>query len=1154
MSVSANDIQGLYIAYFNRPADFLGLQFWTDAANKAGGNINAVANAFAASTEYTTLYAGMSTPQIIDTIYMNLFGRHAELDGIKFWGSALDNKVLGIGNIAYQIMKGAQDTVGGFQDATAVANKVIAATAFYNALDTSAEVIAYNGTAADNVVKTWLSGVTDQASLDAATSDAGLTAVTSAVVAVSTPPVPAVNLSLSTGVDALAGGAGNDVFNGVLGTAAHATLTAFDSIDGAAGNNTLNIVDTDTANAVTSIPTGVTIKNIQTLNVSSAETAGVNVDGTTIAGLTTLNVNASVGADIINAATTTAILVNDATLANGVTTISGGSSITAIVAGVTTGGAVNVGSSTTAGAISATVSDIAAAAGTSQAGSAVTVAGGTTVSVVQNIAAGVSNTTAASTTGGAVTVKGGAATSAVAVQQSAAVAQVAASAAVNETAAITVGAGGLTAGQSLTIAGLTVTAGVGGLTQANLETIFASRAAGFAGAAVSTETYSGAITGFTTGAAAAHVITATSVTAGTNVTDLTFTDANSALTSVVETQGAAVGAITAAVGGIIGGTVNVVDANSTDTTGTKANTIKTVILDGYGANSTVNSNALTSLTLANSAAGVTVTDTTATPTNTTLSVTVNKLGTGASLADATIKTLNVTATGAASKLNVTGAALTTVTVAGDQKVSLAGSTMAAVTAFTSTNTGGVTVALNAGSTGSFGAGADVVTLAAASTKAITLGAGNDTAIISTLAASATVDGGTGTNTLQMAAVDAAAASLSNVFAGQVTNFQSLTLSGATNQTIDLAVLGGYTTVSTSGGNGLTLNNTVSGENLSLTAAGTAYIVNQTNALAGTSDVLNVNLTAAANTSFGSVTAANVETVKIVTTDSSATPAGTVTDTFTLAGNDAKSIVLSGTAHTALTAASTALTSFDASGLVVTGAGAVGTGVTWTSGALTASATVVATIKGSANGGDLIDASASLKAVTITEVKGANTITGSSTAGSTLTGGSGLDHINGGAGKDVIVSGGGADVIHGGAGADLITVSGGKNSIVQSSGDAGANTATSIQTSELTSTFDVVKGLVAGDKIDLSALNGTHTYVTGDLVLAAANLTAATNTIAFATGTYDAANGVFTYGAAGADTVVTYDHSGAGTGLESIILVGYHAGSTTAAAAGIITLG
>jgi len=36
-TVSLDDIQGLYIAYFNRPADYRGLLFWQNAANANGG-------------------------------------------------------------------------------------------------------------------------------------------------------------------------------------------------------------------------------------------------------------------------------------------------------------------------------------------------------------------------------------------------------------------------------------------------------------------------------------------------------------------------------------------------------------------------------------------------------------------------------------------------------------------------------------------------------------------------------------------------------------------------------------------------------------------------------------------------------------------------------------------------------------------------------------------------------------------------------------------------------------------------------------------------------------------------------------------------------------------------------------------------------------
>ena len=340
------------------------------------------------------------------------------------------------------------------------------------------------------------------------------------------------------------------------------------------------------------------------------------------------------------------------------------------------------------------------------------------------------------------------------------------------------------------------------------------------------------------------------------------------------------------VGGITDGGVAIVDLNSANTDSTKANTITSVTLDGYGS-SLVATNALANLTLANSKLDVTVIDNSATATATALNLTVNNLGGAAALTDAKIKTLTVTASGKASALSLTGAALTTETIAGDQKFTQTGAT-AAVTSVVSTNTGGVTMTLNAGSAGTFGDGADTITVGAAATKAVTLGNGNDTANVSTLGTGGTVDGGAGTDTLSMAAAAAATASLTNTFAGVVTGFEKLSLGVGAGDVIDLAVLGAYNDVTAAGGS-LTLNNMASGGNLTLTAAGVAYAVNITNALAGTADVLNLNLKSATSATFGTVTAANVETINIQTTDSSTTPNGTVTDTVTIAGNDVKAI-------------------------------------------------------------------------------------------------------------------------------------------------------------------------------------------------------------------------------------------------------------------------
>ena len=562
----------------------------------------------------------------------------------------------------------------------------------------------------------------------------------------------------------------------------------------------------------------------------------------------------------------------------------------------------------------------------------------------------------------------------------------------------------------------------------------------------------------------------------------------------------------------------------------------------------------------------------------TLGLTINGQTTGA-LDDVDIyTTLNVTTTGEDSTLsNITFGAATALNVAGSKALTLtstsglsalktvavsgtvgltANFTQATPTTVTSVDTsattGTSTVTIDATkATFTGGAGVDKVTSSGNVSKAISLGAGNDTFVLGVNTVTAAVGGGDGTDTLSIAASAAAVASADSTFAGLVTGFDNLTLTGATSQTIDLAVLGNYTKASTSGGNGLTLNKLASGGTLTLTGSGTAYTVGVTNAATGTADVLNLSLTSAGPLTAGSVTAADVETVNISLVDTDTTKQ---VNTLTLVDAALKTVVITGNAGLTLTNTDTTVTSVDASavtntaGTVAAGPTPVGTGFTWATGALAAAST----IKGTSTGGDVIDAALALKAVTITAYAGTNVIIGSSAEGSTLTGGSGADTIVGGAGNDVIVGGGGADVIRGGAGADSITLSGTtatfQNVALPSPAtNSGVNTATTNQTSELTSTFDIVRGVAAGDKFQLATF-------TPAVNLTATNLAGTDNFVNFARGTYDGTNGVFTYGAAGADTAVTYDTntSAQAVAYETVILVGYVAASTTAITGGLIT--
>jgi flagellar hook-basal body protein len=101
--------------------------------------------------------------------------------------------------------------------------------------------------------------------------------------------------------------------------------------------------------------------------------------------------------------------------------------------------------------------------------------------------------------------------------------------AATETAAITIGAGGLASGDSLTIGGLTFTA-TATVTRAQLGAAFENLASGATGASAANAAatallggYSGALSGYSTGAVVANVITATSTTANQDVDNLAIT-------------------------------------------------------------------------------------------------------------------------------------------------------------------------------------------------------------------------------------------------------------------------------------------------------------------------------------------------------------------------------------------------------------------------------------------------------------------------------------------------------------------------------------------------------------------------------------------------------------------------------------------------------
>ncbi len=233
MALYTNAIQKLYVAYFSRPADAGGLEWWEGIVAGANGDTSMISAQFAGSDEYKATFAGKNNYDIVRTVYTNLFGREAEPAGIEYWASALDKGQVTIDAVVTAIAGGAQGT-----DLKAFDNKVAAATAFTAALDNHPERAAYNGNEALAAAKAFTKAVTDDASLAAATAPAALAASVAAFVEASRASIEfELTANADTGV-AFTGGGGADLFKGTA-----ATLSAGDTLKGGGGYDTLYLDD-----------------------------------------------------------------------------------------------------------------------------------------------------------------------------------------------------------------------------------------------------------------------------------------------------------------------------------------------------------------------------------------------------------------------------------------------------------------------------------------------------------------------------------------------------------------------------------------------------------------------------------------------------------------------------------------------------------------------------------------------------------------------------------------------------------------------------------------------------------------------------------------------------------------------------------------------
>ncbi|MEE9397655.1 MAG: PQQ-dependent sugar dehydrogenase, partial [Methylococcales bacterium] len=142
-------VQLIYIAFYGRPADPVGLDFWAQALALNGGDLSSMIDSFGSSKEFTDRFGILTRETIINNIFNQLFSRDAETAALAFYNRG----TFSLQGIALDILNGAQRN-----DSQIVANKLTVAKHFTQKIED--ESLVYNSSNLEEAVNI-LSAVND---------------------------------------------------------------------------------------------------------------------------------------------------------------------------------------------------------------------------------------------------------------------------------------------------------------------------------------------------------------------------------------------------------------------------------------------------------------------------------------------------------------------------------------------------------------------------------------------------------------------------------------------------------------------------------------------------------------------------------------------------------------------------------------------------------------------------------------------------------------------------------------------------------------------------------------------------------------------------------------------------------------------------------
>lgn len=112
-------VLGAYLAYFGRPGDLGGLDYWSGQLEAAGGDLEDIIFAFGNADEFDRRFGGLSALELIENLYVQILGREPDAGGRDYWLGEFESGRRSLQAISLSILDGVQG-----DDVDTVANRL----------------------------------------------------------------------------------------------------------------------------------------------------------------------------------------------------------------------------------------------------------------------------------------------------------------------------------------------------------------------------------------------------------------------------------------------------------------------------------------------------------------------------------------------------------------------------------------------------------------------------------------------------------------------------------------------------------------------------------------------------------------------------------------------------------------------------------------------------------------------------------------------------------------------------------------------------------------------------------------------------------------------------------------------------------------------